>query len=92
MLTQYLTEDISDPQFYWYLARAYQATGNDDKAQEYWKQSEPLFQENATFLLDIIAWYHQQGNRDAEISAMKQYLFLEPNDADMQIRLEDLVF
>ena len=92
MLTQYLAEDISDPQFYWYLARAYQVTGNDDKAQEYWEQSEPLFQENATFMLDIIEWYHQQGIRDAEISAMKQYLFLEPNDADMQIRLEDLVF
>ena len=92
LLTKYLDEDISDPQFYWYLARAYQFMGNDDKAQKYWQQAEPLFQENATFLLDNIAWYHQQGNRDEEISAMKQYLFLEPNDADMQIRLEDLAF
>ena len=92
MLTQYLADDVSDPQFYWYLARAYQASGNDDKAQAYFESALPLFQENATFLFDLIAWYHQQGNRDAEISAMKQYLFLDPNDADMQQRLEDLAF
>ena len=92
MLTQCLSDDIIDPNFYWYLARAYQATGNDDKAQEYWESASVSLQDNTFFLLDLIAWYHQQGEQNQEISTMKQYLFLEPNDADMQIRLEDLAF
>lgn len=92
MLTQCLSDDIIDPNFYWYLARAYQATGNDDKAQEYWESASVSLQDNTFFLLDLITWYHQQGEQNQEISTMKQYLFLEPNDADMQIRLEDLAF
>lgn len=91
-MTKYLADDLTDPQFYWTLARAYQAVGDERKAQQYWHDAAPLFEENVQFLLDLINWYHQQGKQDLEIETLKQYLFLEPNDSEMQMRLEDLAF
>lgn len=91
-MTKYLADDLTDPQFYWTLARAYQAVGDERKAQQYWHEAAPLFEENVQFLLDLINWYHQQGKQDLEIETLKQYLFLEPNDSEMQMRLEDLAF
>ncbi|CAM3158427.1 tetratricopeptide repeat protein [Leuconostoc rapi] len=91
-MTKYLADDLTDPQFYWTLARAYQAVGDDNKAQHYWHDAVPLFQDNVQFLLDLITWYHEQGQQQLEIDTLKHYLFLAPNDSDMQMRLEDLAF
>lgn len=92
LLTQYIANDVIDPQFYWDLARANGAIGNEEETEKNWLTAEPYFQENTQFLSDIIAWYHEQGNQELEIKTMQQYLFLEPDDADMQMRLEDLLF
>ena len=78
--------------FYWSLARAYQAIGETDKAAENWAIAAPLFQDNSAFLRDLIDWYHEQGQPEEEITALKQYLFLAPDDLDMQTRLEDLAY
>jgi len=43
-------------------------------------------------LRDLIDWYHEQGQPEEEITALKQYLFLAPDDLDMQMRLEDLAY
>lgn len=92
LLTQYIANDVIDSQFYWDLARANGAIGNEEETEKNWLTAEPYFQENTQFLSDIIAWYHEQGNQELEIKTMQQYLFLEPDDADMQMRLEDLLF
>ncbi|WP_367300884.1 tetratricopeptide repeat protein [Leuconostoc carnosum] len=92
LLTQYIANDVIDPQFYWDLARANGAIGNEEETEKNWLTAEPYLQENTQFLSDIIAWYHEQGNQELEIKTMQQYLFLEPDDADMQMRLEDLLF
>jgi len=92
LLTQYIANDVIDPQFYWDLARANGAIGNEEETEKNWLTAEPYFQENTQFLSDIIAWYHEQGNQELEIKTMQQYLFLEPDDADMQMKLEDLLF
>lgn len=92
LLTQYIANDVIDPQFYWDLARANGAIGNEEETEKNWLTAEPYFQENIQFLSDIIAWYHEQGNQELEIKTMQQYLFLEPDDADMQMKLEDLLF
>lgn len=91
-LTTAMAEDVLDPQFYWSLARAYQAIGETDKAAENWATAAPLFQDNSAFLHDLIDWYHEQGQPEEEITALKQYLFLAPDDLDMQMRLEDLAY
>lgn len=92
LLTQYIANDVIDPQFYWDLARANGAIGNEEETEKNWLTAEPYLQENTQFLSDIIAWYHEQGNQELEIKTMQQYLFLEPDDADMQMKLEDLLF
>lgn len=92
LLTQYIANDVIDPQFYWDLARANGAIGNEEETEKNWLTAEPYFQENIQFLSDIIAWYHEQGNQELEFKTMQQYLFLEPDDADMQMKLEDLLF
>ncbi len=43
-------------------------------------------------MLDLINWYHEQGQPEAEIEALQRYLFLVPDDLDMQMRLEDLAY
>lgn len=91
-LTAAMQEDVVDPQFYWSLARAYQAIGETEKAAENWETAAPLFQDNSAFLRDLVDWYHEQGQPEAEIKALKQYLFLAPDDMDMQMRLEDLAY
>lgn len=91
-LTTAISDDVVDSQFYWSLARAYQAMGDTEKAAENWANAAPLFQENSAFLQDLIDWYHEQGQLEAEITALKQYLFLSPDDIDMQMRLEDLAY
>lgn len=91
-LTAAMHDDVLDAQFYWSLARAYQAIGDTTKAAENWANAAPLFQENSTFLRDLIDWYHEQGQPTEEIEALKQYLFLAPDDIDMQMRLEDLAY
>ncbi len=91
-LTTAISDEVVDSQFYWSLARAYQAMGDTEKAAENWANAAPLFQENSAFLQDLIDWYHEQGQLEAEITAVKQYLFLSPDDIDMQMRLEDLAY
>lgn len=91
-LTAAMQEDVVDPQFYWSLARADQAIGETEKAAENWETAAPLFQDNSAFLRDLVDWYHEQGQPEAEIKALKQYLFLAPDDMDMQMRLEDLAY
>lgn len=91
-LTAAIQEDVVDPQFYWSLARAYQAIGETEKAAKHWETAAPLFQDNSAFLRDLVDWYHEQGQPEAEIKALKQYLFLAPDDMDMQMRLEDLAY
>lgn len=91
-LTAAMQEDVVDPQFYWSLARAYQAIGETEKAAENWETAAPLFQDNSAFLRDLVDWYHEQGQPETEIKALKQYLFLAPDDMDMQMRLEDLAY
>ena len=92
LIEKYIAEDIVDPQFYWDLARAYQALGQDDKANKYWQQASPLYNDDVAFLHDLIDWYHEQGMREQELATMKQYLKIAPDDDDMQMRLESVEY
>ncbi len=92
LIEKYIAEDVVDPQFYWDLARAYQALGQDDKANKYWQQASPLYNDDVAFLHDLIDWYHEQGMREQELATMKQYLKIAPDDDDMQMRLESVEY
>ncbi|MCT4378596.1 hypothetical protein EFM21_05430 [Leuconostoc falkenbergense] len=92
LIEKYIAEDIVDPQFYWDLARAYQALGQDDKANKYWQQASPLYNDDVAFLHDLVDWYHEQGMREQELATMKQYLKIAPDDDDMQMRLESVEY
>ncbi|MFT8938777.1 tetratricopeptide repeat protein [Leuconostoc falkenbergense] len=92
LIEKYIAEDIVDPQFYWDLARAYQALGQDDKANKYWQQASPLYNDDVAFLHDLVDWYHEQGMREQELVTMKQYLKIAPDDDDMQMRLESVEY
>lgn len=89
LLEKHIQEDVIDPEFYWHLARAYYQEGKEDQATKYWEMALPFFQENTSFLRDIIDWYHEEGERQGEIDMMVRYLNIEPEDADMQMRLEN---
>ena len=89
LLEKHIQEDVIDPEFYWHLARAYYQEGKEDQATKYWEMALPFFQENTSFLRDIIDWYHEEGERQGEIDMMVRYLNIEPEDSDMQMRLEN---
>lgn len=92
LIEKYIAEDVVDPKFYWDLARAYQALGQDDKANKYWQQASPLYNDDVAFLHDLVDWYHEQGMREQELVTMKQYLKIAPDDDDMQMRLESVEY
>ena len=92
LIEKYIAEDVVDPQFYWDLARSYQALGQDDKANKYWQQASPLYNDDVAFLHDLVDWYHEQGMREQELVTMKQYLKIAPDDDDMQMRLESVEY
>ncbi|MDI6666205.1 tetratricopeptide repeat protein [Leuconostoc falkenbergense] len=92
LIEKYIAEDVVDPQFYWDLARSYQALGQDDKANKYWQQASPLYNDDVAFLHDLVDWYHEQGMREQELATMKQYLKIAPDDDDMQMRLESVEY
>ncbi|WAM39352.1 tetratricopeptide repeat protein [Leuconostoc pseudomesenteroides] len=92
LIEKYIAEDVVDPQFYWDLARAYQALGQDDKANKYWQEAAPFYDDDVAFLHDLVDWYHEQGMREQELVTMKQYLKIAPDDDDMQMRLESVEY
>lgn len=81
--------DVIDNSFYWVLAKAYEMTDEYEKASENYDLAWPLLQNNTDFLLDAMAWYRENGQRDIEIQALQQYLKLVPDDIEMQLRLAD---
>ena len=56
----------------------------------------PLFQDNSAFLHDLIDWYHEQGQPEEEITALKQMredqrlVLSSPPKAEPKIYFEEL--
>ncbi|GMA69150.1 hypothetical protein GCM10025879_03960 [Leuconostoc litchii] len=92
LLEKYIQDNIIDPMFYWHLARANYQIEAISQANKYWMLALPFFEENVSFLQDIIDWYHEQGQRENEINMMNHYLQIAPDDVDMQMKLEDAKF
>ncbi|MGX7051432.1 tetratricopeptide repeat protein [Leuconostoc palmae] len=90
LLKDSMSNEVEDERFYWYLALSYQKLGELALAKNYWEEALPLLEDNQAFLQDIIDWYHEIGEVAKEISTTEKYLYLNPDDVDMQMRLENL--
>lgn len=82
--------DLVDPRFSWDLARAYHALENEDKARENWLIAAEDYPADGDFWHDLADWYHEIGQRDNEMAALRKAVDLDPDNFELAERLADL--
>lgn len=89
LLSPLIKDDEVDPQVYWNLARSYQRLEKFDLASKYYQAAAQVYDDNPTFLRELIGFYQETGQRDQLLPALHEYLALEPTDTEMQDLLDE---
>ncbi|GAB6092110.1 tetratricopeptide repeat protein [Furfurilactobacillus curtus] len=89
LASQYVQNDQVDPQVYWNLAVSYTRLEEPDQAQTYYDAARPYFETNTDFLKPAFYFYRAQGDIDAAVDLLRNYLKLQPDDEEMAAELED---
>ena len=89
LLAPLIKEDEVDPQVYWNLARSYQRTEQLDLAGKYFRAAAPSYQNDPTFLKELIDFDREMGNTQELLSELHRYLTLVPTDTAMQDLLDE---
>lgn len=85
-----LDDDQLEPQVHWNQALSYQRMEDYENAQSEFLLAYPAFQENSSFLKQMINFFREIGNNDITKELLQKYLKLVPEDADMQDLLDQL--
>lgn len=85
-----LDDDQLEPQAHWNRALSYQRMEDYENAQSEFLLAYPAFQENSSFLKQMINFFREIGNNDITKELLQKYLKLVPEDADMQDLLDQL--
>lgn len=72
-----------DPQVEWNLAQSYLTLEKFDQAGQAFETALPAYQDNPTFLRQLIDYYQQSGQRDQLIDELERYVELVPTDTEM---------
>lgn len=88
LLLPLIKDDEVDPQIYWNLAKSYNRLEKYDMAGKYYQAALPAYQDDPTFLKDLIYYYQTMGENDELVAELHHYLALEPTDNEMQDLLE----
>lgn len=79
-----------EPQAHWNRALSYQRMEDYEDAQSEFLLAYPAFQENTSFLKQMINFFREVGNNDITKELLQKYLKLLPEDAEMQDMLDQL--
>lgn len=85
-----LDDDQLEPQAHWNRALSYQRMEDYEDAQSEFLLAYPAFQENTSFLKQMINFFREVGNNDITKELLQKYLKLLPEDAEMQDMLDQL--
>lgn len=85
-----LDDDQLEPQAHWNRALSYQRMEDYENAQGEFLLAYPAFQENSSFLKQMINFFREIGNNDITKELLQKYLKLVPEDSDMQDLLDQL--
>ncbi|WP_373842804.1 tetratricopeptide repeat protein [Limosilactobacillus sp.] len=89
LLAPLIKEDEVDPQVYWNLARSYQRTEQLKLADKYYHAAAINYQDNPTFLRELINFDREMGKTTELVSELRRYLKLVPTDTAMQELLDE---
>ncbi|MCH3922700.1 tetratricopeptide repeat protein [Limosilactobacillus sp.] len=89
LLAPLIKEDEVDPQVYWNLARSYQRTDQLELADKYYHAAANNYQDNPTFLKELIGFDREMGKTSEMLAELHRYLALVPTDAEMQDLLDE---
>ena len=78
-----VNDEDSDPQVDWNKAKSLQATEDYKAAQEAYERALPAFDNNATFMKELVGFYREAGQPDKMMRTLEAYLDLEPDDPEM---------
>lgn len=79
-----------EPQAHWNRALSYQRMEDYEDAQSEFLLAYPAFQENTSFLKQMINFFREVGNNDITKELLQKYLKLLPEDAEIQDMLDQL--
>ncbi|MDY2640258.1 MAG: tetratricopeptide repeat protein, partial [Ligilactobacillus salivarius] len=85
-----LDDDELEPQAHWNLAVSYQRLEDYDKAKSEFLLAYPAFQNNASFLRQMISLFYELREIPTTKELIKKYLQIQPDDLDMQDMLDEL--
>ncbi|MBD5429190.1 tetratricopeptide repeat protein [Lactobacillus sp.] len=85
-----LDDDQLEPQAHWNRALSYQRMEDYEKAQGEFLLAYPAFQENTSFLKQMIIFFREVGNNDITKELLQKYLKLVPEDDEMQDLFDQL--
>ncbi|WP_295731620.1 lipopolysaccharide assembly protein LapB [uncultured Limosilactobacillus sp.] len=88
LLKPFEEEHEVDPQIEWNLAQSYLALEQFDLAGHAFETALPAYQDNPTFLRQLIDFYQQTGKREQLIDELERYVELVPTDSEMQDLLD----
>lgn len=83
IIQQALTDEETDPQFYWNLAIANEGIEEYEAAGKAFSKAYPVFRQNGSFLKNYIAYLREEGNRTIIKDVLEDYLQVEPTDEEM---------
>ncbi|WP_251546731.1 tetratricopeptide repeat protein [Limosilactobacillus caecicola] len=72
-----------DPQVEWNLAQSYLALEKLAEAGKAFELARPAYQDNPTFLRQLISYYQETGQHDQLLDELERYVELEPTDTEM---------
>ncbi len=85
-----LDDEELEPQAHWNLAVSYQRLEDYDKAKSEFLLAYPAFQNNASFLRQMISLFYELREIPTTKELIKKYLQIQPDDLDMQDMLDEL--
>ncbi len=85
-----LDDEELEPQAHWNLAVSYQRLEDYDKAKSEFLLAYPAFQNNASFLRQMISLFYELREIPTTKELIKKYLQIQPDDLDMHDMLDEL--
>ena len=85
-----LDDEELEPQAHWNLAVSYQRLEDYDKSKSEFLLAYPAFQNNASFLRQMISLFYELREIATTKELIKKYLQVQPDDLDMQDMLDEL--
>lgn len=83
LIEEKLTSGEEDPQLFWNSAIANNELEEFEKAREHYDKAYPYLKDNESFMKEYMLFLREDGDRNGFIRVAKEYLILNPTDAEV---------